>query len=302
MAGIFVFGSDPERASEMIACLHASGLRATVVTTGGQDAQDYRDIDCDEVVHVQGGNSLPEAYAGDIARLLEERQARAFVVCGDATGRDVAARVAGLLDAPMLSDVSDVRFDDAGLSAQRLAYGGAVVRRERVEGFAVLGIAPGAWTPLDAVDADAPVVVVEGAPDARMELVEVRPLEKTGVDLTKAERLVCAGMAFSTREELDAAYRLADALGAEVGCSRGLAEDHHWFADYIGLSGVQVAPKLYVGLGISGQVQHTVGIRGAQVVVAVNKDPAAPLLGMCDYGVVGDLFDVSDALVEALGR
>lgn len=302
MARVFVFGSSPELAAEVLACLREAGTTATVVTTGGQDAQGYRDIGCDEVVHVQGGNPLPEAYAADVAALLEDRGAQAFVACGDATGRDVAARVAGLMDAPMMSEASDLRIDDAGMTAQRLAYGGAVVRRERIAGFGVATIAPGAWAPLEQQGADAPVSVVDGAPDARMQLMEVQPLEKGGVDLTKAERIVCAGMAFAEKEELDAAFRLADALGAEVGCSRGLAEDHRWFPEYIGLSGVQVAPKLYVGLGISGQVQHTVGIRGAQVVVGVNKDASAPLLSMCDYGVVGDLFEVSEALVEALDR
>lgn len=301
MAGVFVFGSTPERAAEMLACLAEVGRTAAVVTTGGQDAQDYRGIGADEVVCLQGGNPLPEAYAADIAALLVRREAQALVVCGDAVGRDVAARVAGLMDVPMLSEASNVRIDDAGIAAERLAYGGAVVRSERIDGFGVVSAAPGAFAPLEAEGAEAPVSVVEAAPDARMQLVEVRPLEKSGVDLTKAERIVCAGMAFGSRDELDAAYRVAEALGAEVGCSRGLAEDHHWFSEYIGLSGVQVAPKLYVGLGISGQVQHTVGIRGAQVVVAVNKDPAAPLFAMCDYGVVGDLFDVSNALVEALG-
>lgn len=302
MAGVFVFGSTPELAAEALACASEAGRRATVVTTGGQDAQEYRSLDCEGIVHVQGGNPLPEAYAADVAALLEDRGAQAFVVCGDPTGRDLAARVAGLLDAPMVSEASVLRIEDGGIVAHRLAFGGAVVRRERIAGFGVVSVAPGAWTPSAPPDADAPVEMADGNPDARMQLMEVRPLEKGTADLTKAERIVCAGMAFSTKEELEAAYRVARALDAEVGCSRGLAEDHHWFSEYIGLSGVQVAPKLYLGLGISGQVQHTVGIRGAQVVVAVNKDAAAPIMNACDYGVVGDLFAVSDALVEALGR
>lgn len=302
MAGVFVFGYTPELAAEVLACLHEAGRRATVVTTGGQDAQGFRSLACDEVVHVQGGNPLPEAYASDVAALLKERGAQAFVVSGDPTGRDMAARVAGMLDAPMVSEASQLRIEDGGMTAHRLAYGGAVVRRERIAGFGVATVAPGSWTPLEPQGVEAPIVVVDGTPDARMQLMEVQPLEKTGADLTKADRIVCAGMAFAEKDELDAAYRLSEALGAEVGCSRGLAEDHHWFSEYIGLSGVQVAPKLYVGLGISGQVQHTVGIRGAQVVVAVNKDAAAPLLSACDYGVVGDLFEVSDALVKALGN
>ena len=193
-----MFGSSPELAAEALACVREAGHRAAVVTTGGQDAQDYRSLGCAEVVHVQGGNPLPEAYAADVAALLEERAACAFVVCGDATGRDMAARVAGILDAPMVSEASKLHIDGGGMSASRLAYGGAVVRCERIEGFGVVSVAPGAWAPLASDGAEAPIVAVDGNPDARMQLVEVQPLEKGGADLTKAERIVCAGMAFST--------------------------------------------------------------------------------------------------------
>ena len=126
MAEVFVFGSSPELAAEALACVREAGHRAAVVTTGGQDAQDYRSLGCAEVVHVQGGNPLPEAYAADVAALLEERAACAFVVCGDATGRDLAARVAGIMDAPMVSEASELRIGEEGMSTSRLAYGGAV--------------------------------------------------------------------------------------------------------------------------------------------------------------------------------
>lgn len=85
-------------------------------------------------------------------------------------------------------------------------------------------------------------------------------------------------MGFSEKEELGIAYGLAAAIGAEVGCSRSLAEDNHWFSEYIGLSGLQLNPKLYIALGISGQVQHSVGVRGAQLIVAVNRDEKAPIM------------------------
>ncbi len=302
MAGVFVFGSTPDVASEMLACVQEAGQKGIVITTGGQDVQDYRNLACESVIHIQGGSPLPEAYGRDIAAVLKEQGAQVFVVGGDTTGRDVAARVAGVLDAPMMSEATNLAINEEGTTGERLAYGGAVVRQEGMEGFGVVSVAPGAWAPLDKSDVEAPVSVVAGSPDTRMQLTEVLPLEKSGVDLTKAERIVCAGMAFSTREELETAFHLADALDAEVGCSRGLAEDRQWFSEYIGLSGVQVAPKLYVGLGISGQVQHTVGIRGANIVVAINKDPSAPLFSNCDYGVVGDLFDVAEAFSAALGK
>jgi electron transfer flavoprotein alpha subunit len=133
-------------------------------------------------------------------------------------------------------------------------------------------------------------------------LVETQAFTRGGVDLTKAERVVCAGMGFTAKEDLQTAYDLAQALGAEVGCTRGLAENSHWFPGYIGLSGDQIRPRLYFSLGVSGQVQHTVGIRGAKLVFAVTKDPNAPILKNCDYGAVGDLFEISDALLAQMGK
>ena len=185
--------------------------------------------------------------------LLEERAACAFVVCGDATGRDMAARVAGILDAPMVSEASEAAYRRRGhvrfppcvrrrrgaLRAHRGLSGWSASRPARG-----LRSRPTVRRP--------PIVAVDGNPDARMQLVEVQPLEKGGADLTKAERIVCAGMAFSTRDELGAAFRLAGALGAEVGCTRGLAEDHHWFPSYIGLFRRAGGAEALCGLGRFG--------------------------------------------------
>ena len=115
-----------------------------------------------------------------------------------------------------------------------------------------------------------------------------------------AEKVVCAGMGFESKEELKIAYDLAQALGGEVGCTRSLAEDHHWFSNYIGLSGVRIKPRIYVGLAVSGQIQHTVGIRDSQIIVAINKDGKSPIFSDCDYGIVGDMFELAPLITAAL--
>ncbi|MDR0350944.1 MAG: electron transfer flavoprotein subunit alpha/FixB family protein [Coriobacteriales bacterium] len=284
-----------------MSCATSLQQAATAIVTPAQNVEDYLHQGFAEVICLEGEALLAEGYAKQIAGLLSERGAKAFVTIADVAGRDLAARVAGYLDCPMVSDASELALTDGGITATRLAYGGAVVYEERISGFGVIGIASGLFAPAEPISEASPVTKVTAQGDARVSLMGTQPIEKGGVDLTKAERVVCAGMGFSTKEELKTAYDLAAALDAEVGCTRGLAENSHWFPGYIGLSGDQIKPKLYFSLGVSGQVQHTVGIRGAKLVFAVTKDPNAPILKNCDYGAVGDLFEITDALLSQIG-
>ena len=112
------------------------------------------------------------------------------------------------------------------------------------------------------------------------------------------------GLGFNRQDDLGLAHALADALDAAFGCTRPVADDKKWLpsAQYIGISGANIHADLYVAVGISGQIQHTAGIRDAKVVVAINKDPKAPIFAAADYGIVGDLYDVLPALTAAVKR
>lgn len=114
--------------------------------------------------------------------------------------------------------------------------------------------------------------------------------------------LVKIGRGLTKQEDLEMVYAFAAKLGAEVGCSRPIAQGENWMAisRYIGVSGVMLKPDIYVALGISGQVQHTVGVRDAKIIIAVNKDKNAPIFKQCDYGIVGDIYKVVPALTELL--
>jgi electron transfer flavoprotein alpha subunit len=145
-------------------------------------------------------------------------------------------------------------------------------------------------------------------PELTPDLIRVRPLEafresQRGVDLASAERIVAVGRGIRTKENIAIAEKLAQAMGAELAASRPIC-DNGWLPmdRQVGSSGQTVAPKLYVALGISGAIQHLVGMKGARTIVAINKDPEAPIFEVADYGVVGDLFDVVPALTEAVTK
>jgi electron transfer flavoprotein alpha subunit len=123
------------------------------------------------------------------------------------------------------------------------------------------------------------------------------------VDLTAAERIVAVGRGIKSQDHVALAQQLALALRAEVGASRPVC-DAGWLPmdRQVGSSGQTVAPKLYVALGVSGAIQHLVGMKGSRVIVAINKDAEAPIFEVADYGIVGDLFEIVPAIISELGR
>jgi electron transfer flavoprotein alpha subunit len=137
--------------------------------------------------------------------------------------------------------------------------------------------------------------------DARSRHVEIRKAASGGLDLAQAPIIVSAGRGVGAPEKLDLVRELADALGAQLGASRAVT-DAGWLPHehQIGSSGVSVSPRLYVACGISGAIQHVVGMKSSGYVVAINKDPDAPIFGVADVGVVGDLFEMVPALTKAI--
>jgi len=152
----------------------------------------------------------------------------------------------------------------------------------------------------------APIVTVAGSVDAAA--IRQRPEApfqeaKQAVDLSQAERIVAVGRGIKTQENVAVAEQLAQAFGAELAASRPIC-DNGWLPmeRQIGSSGQTVAPKLYVAVGISGAIQHLVGMKGSRTIVAINKDAEAPIFEIADYGIVADLFEVAPALIAELKK
>lgn len=298
MAGIYVFCEQADLTAELVAFALGTGKPCTIIALGMEAAEKCDELGAGQVICLNGKSDLAENYAKPIAVLLKEKEAELFVVGATPSGRDVAARVAGYLDCAMVSDVSSVSVHEDKVVTERMMYGGAITRKESFNGFGVITI------PLGVNEAAAggkcEIVAVDVEADGRVVVDSVVPIVREGADLSVAEKIVCAGMGFDRKEDLKIAYDLAEVLGAEVGCTRAMAEDHHWFPSYIGLSGIRIKPRIYFGLAVSGQIQHTVGIRDSQIIVAINKDSKAPIFSDCDYGIVGDMFEVVPLITAAL--
>jgi electron transfer flavoprotein alpha subunit len=220
---------------------------------------------------------------------------------------DFMARLAQAVGAGLLPEVTGFEPEDGGFVWTRPIMSGKLQSKVRVkgEGTVLVSVQSGAF-PADGVvrGGEAEVRPLDVDPAALQPDREILGYEEVGgdtVDLTKAEVIVAAGRGVGGADKMGPVQDLARALGAEIGASRPVI-DNGWLPRdrQIGSSGQTVAPKLYIAAGISGAIQHLVGMKGSSVIVAINKDPGAPIFTVADYGIVGDLHEVLPALTAAV--
>jgi len=252
-----------------------------------------------------GQGRLVDDFVPTLAGLVEAQKPAGVLIGSTKRGRAIAGRLAARMGVTAITDVK--QFETAGgeIRARHMIFGGGAVRDEKPVSEVMLAtIGPGVFE-AQAPPAGGDAAVVEAPfvePAWRVTVRERRPLAAASVDLTAAKKVVCSGRGIAREEDLALVNDLARALGAEVACTRPLAEGLGWLPRerYIGISGASIRPDLYLGVGVSGQVQHTVGMGDARVVVAINKDKDAPIFAQADYGIVGDLYAVVPELTKAL--
>jgi len=218
------------------------------------------------------------------------------------TGWDFAPRLAAGLDAGFVSDCFDI--DAEGGFLRRVFNGKLDARLVSSAAITVATVQPGACDAFTGSSGGSVSNVDADLSGQRTAFVQIKVAEASGVDLTKADIVVSGGRGVGAPEKFPEVIQpLADALGGAMGASRPVV-DAGWLphAHQVGSSGQVVTPKLYVACGISGAIQHLVGMKGSNFIVAINKDPDAPIFEVADVGVVADLFDVVPALTAAVSE
>jgi electron transfer flavoprotein alpha subunit len=246
-----------------------------------------------------------EGYAAAVARAVEQAQPTAVLFAGTAMGRDLAPRVAARLGVGALADVVELTLDGEALVAKRPVYSGKAFATVDTAGKMpqVITLRPNVFAAEEA-GGSAEIVSLDGlSPTIR---AVVKQLKDTGggeLDVAEADIIVSGGRGIKGPENFALIRELAGALGGAVGASRAVV-DAGWIEHkhQVGQTGKVVSPSLYVAAGISGAIQHLAGMSSSKVIVAINKDPDAPIFKVADYGVVGDLFEVIPPMVEEIKK
>ena len=262
------------------------------------------------VEHEQLGLYTPDAFVHVAAALVAQQSPQFVVLAHTYQTRDFAPTLAARLDRALVTDVIAVRDADGQPAFARPMFQGKLVADVVLDGPAphLVSVQIGAFR-ADAVQkgsAAAPIVAAAIGIEAGVVRQQAEaPFQeaKQAVDLSQAERIVAVGRGIKSQENLAVAEQLAQAFGAELAASRPIC-DNGWLPmeRQIGSSGQTVAPKLYVAVGISGAIQHLVGMKGARTIVAINKDADAPIFEIADYGITADLFEVAPALIAELKK
>lgn len=313
MAEILVFSEKEEVAFELLSkgreLKEEMGLGLAVVLLGQEvgESKEYFSYGADKVYLGESpllADFYVETYAQALQGAAEEGEAQILLLGSTKRGKELASRVAQKLGAGCITDAIDLRLEGDNLVADRYALGGntvasGVIKTERK----VIAVMPRTFKPLPLEAREGQTVRLDlELPEPLVRVVERQAKEGEAVNIEEAEALVCVGRGLGAQEDLKMIWELAMALGAEVGCTRSPASDYGWLSEerMVGLSGKKTSPRLYVGIGISGQIQHTVGILGSKIIVAINKDPQAPIFKIADYGIVGDLYEVVPRLTQRL--
>ncbi|WP_371361928.1 Protein FixB [Sporomusa rhizae] len=309
MSGIWIYSEDSAVAKQLLTA--GQELKKTmqqpvnVITLNAENVQSLTTAGADKVFLLKGNSIWPESYAGAIAELLSKEQASVVLVGATMRGKDLAAKIAAILKTGLVSDALTVQYANDAIETTRLVYGGLAVRTEASALPALITIPPRTFPETSAAAVQCEIVTVEAAnQDSRVTVSNVCPIVREGADIATANKIVCVGRGLAKQEDVKMAEELAAAVGGEIGCTRGISEDYHWLPSdrYIGISGQKVKPELYIGMGISGQVQHVVGIRDSKIIVVIDTNEKAPIFEAADYGIVGDLYEVVPLLTAALEK
>jgi len=245
------------------------------------------------------GEGFSDNISDALVDIMKEGGYDYAVLCSTATGREVAGIISEKLGMDVSTEIFDFNFSGDKVVTKSFGFGGKTVLEEE-SGSRVFTVIPGIT---DASKVEQKSTIVERElKGSSITLVQTINKQTTSVNLENAGIIVAVGRGIGKKEAIDQIMPLVKAVKGELAGSRPVCLDYQWLSEdrQVGLSGKKVKPKLYIALGISGQIQHIAGMRGSKTVIAINKDKSAPIFEEADYGIVGDLFQIVPKIVSSL--
>jgi electron transfer flavoprotein alpha subunit len=247
-----------------------------------------------------------EEYAGILEKVIKETESEIVLIGSNKNGKELAPRLASKLQTGCVTDSINIYLTNKNLTVERIVYSGNAIAIEEFNSKpSIVTVPPKVFDPLSKDEKRTGNIIRKkyDIEKSASKNIKIQEMKTEGVNVEDAEIIVSCGRGFKNKEDIKLVGELADALkGKTVGCSRPIAADLKWLSEdhWIGLSGHKVKPKLYVAVGISGQIQHIAGMRDSSVIVAINKDPEALIFKSADYGIVGDLYQILPKLTNAV--
>lgn len=310
MAGIWIYSEEKQVADQLISIgrITADSLKEelNVIALTDQDSETFIKEGADRVIQIKDALPWPEDYAKTITAILKEQAPTAVLIGGTLRGKTAASCIAANLQTGLVNNAFSIEVKDGIIETKRVMYSGIAVCTEELSQGSIITIEPRTYDSAAADEKRQGTSEVYSAeqPDAAVSVGSIAPIVHQGGDITTADKLVCVGRGLGKQEDMKMAEELAEKLGAQIGCTRSVAEDYHWLSadKYIGLSGAKIKPQLYISMGVSGQVQHVAGMRDSKIIAAIDKNENAPIFEAADYGIVGDLYEIVPLLIKELEK
>ena len=245
-----------------------------------------------------------DIYSDAIAQAANNYGLDTVLVGSTRAGKEIAGMVAQRLGAGCVTDAIDIKLKDGALLVDRYCLGGATIASLTVKTpKQVISVMPRTFeASAKGLEQSQVVAFSPTLQPPKQNVVEKQEKKGESTPIEAAETLVCIGRGINDKKDLPMIEELAKAMQGEIGCTRPLTHDIQWYPESreVGLSGKKCKPALCLSIGISGQIQHTVGIRNAKIIAAINKDKNAPIFKTADYGIVADLYDVVPKLTQKI--
>lgn len=249
---------------------------------------------------VESAPYLTETSATALKQVIDTTQPAIVLFGGTSNGRDLAPRVAARLDVGVGTDADRLEWTGSALRARRSVYSGKIFSTVEISGKpAIATTRPNAFPPEEAGSGAAEVIEVSASTESKAKLLETKTPEAGELSIAEADIIVSGGRGLKEASNFGLIRDLAHAIGGAVGASRATV-DAGWIEHQhqVGQTGRVVSPNLYIAAGVSGAIQHLAGMSASKHIIAINKDPEAPIFRIADLGIVGDLFQILPALTE----
>ncbi|ENL8515425.1 FAD-binding protein [Providencia rettgeri] len=310
LSTVWVFSDMTSRLPELIGGALTLGEQVNVLTLDDAQSSQAFQLGATHVFQLSGKpeDRIIEDYADTIVTTIKQHGDNGLLLLPNTRrGKLLAARLGARLQAAVSNDAATVTVESGKPVIKHMVYGGLAFGQETLNSsFSVATLTTGTF---EAAQNNASLSgTAQTAPwvEPKQSIVRTSIQKKAGnsVELDKARLVVSVGRGIGSQENIAIAKKLADTIGAEIACSRPVAENEKWMEHerYVGISNLMLKPELYLAVGISGQIQHMVGANGAQTIVAINKDKNAPIFQFADYGIVGDLFKILPVLTQQLAK